>query len=99
MENAKECLDREFEGNNWTIKRATETLQADVIWYQCTKCTIRLKIVPYLESNDAVMIEMTKENHEHSDWESRKTYSVIREPARSKIIEYEKMSKYFCSAL
>ncbi|RMZ98670.1 hypothetical protein BpHYR1_024758 [Brachionus plicatilis] len=31
LENAKECLDREFEGNNWTIKRATETLQADLI--------------------------------------------------------------------
>ncbi|RNA11143.1 hypothetical protein BpHYR1_009956, partial [Brachionus plicatilis] len=29
LENAKECLDREFEGNNWTIKRATETLQSD----------------------------------------------------------------------
>ncbi|RNA29371.1 hypothetical protein BpHYR1_047952 [Brachionus plicatilis] len=36
---------------------------------------------------------MTDEVHDHSKWEKQKTNYVIREPARSKIIECEKMSK------
>ncbi|RMZ96810.1 hypothetical protein BpHYR1_015751 [Brachionus plicatilis] len=34
---------------------------------------------------------MTGEDHDHSKWEEQKTNFVIREPARSKIIEYEKI--------
>ena len=40
------------------------------------------------------MISLSKEIHDHSRWEARNTHYVIREPARSKIIEYEKMSKF-----
>ncbi|RNA16484.1 hypothetical protein BpHYR1_032608 [Brachionus plicatilis] len=50
LDDTKKCLDREFEGNNWIVKGPTETLQADMIWYQCTKCAIRLKSIAYLEN-------------------------------------------------
>ncbi|RNA03814.1 hypothetical protein BpHYR1_021729 [Brachionus plicatilis] len=43
-------MEAQFERKNWIVKRATETLEADIIWYQCTKCAIRLKIIPYLEN-------------------------------------------------
>ncbi|RNA27016.1 hypothetical protein BpHYR1_007846, partial [Brachionus plicatilis] len=35
---------------------------------------------------------MTDEVHDHSKWEKQKTNYVIREPVRSKMIEYEKMN-------
>lgn len=91
LDTAKKHLAHTFANNEWTCKRATENSAGDVIWYQCTKCAVRLKLFPGF--NDTIMIEITNEDHDHSKWEERKTNYVIKEPARSKIIEYEKMSK------
>ncbi|CAF0979499.1 unnamed protein product [Brachionus calyciflorus] len=89
---AKEHLDKPFEENSWTCKRATENLTWDVIWYKCVKCDIRLKIVPNSDLNDSVMICISNEIHDHSKWQESNRHYVIREPARSKIIEYERMN-------
>ncbi|RNA02241.1 hypothetical protein BpHYR1_049873 [Brachionus plicatilis] len=70
LEDTKKCLDREFEGNYWIVKRATETYQADIIWYQCTKCGINVQNVVSIifvfflhKINTDVAIYLNKNNH------------------------------------
>ncbi|RMZ95463.1 hypothetical protein BpHYR1_025512 [Brachionus plicatilis] len=80
LESAQGNLAMTFADNDWTCKRATENLPGDIMWYQCTKCTIRLKLYSF---NDSILIEMTDEVHDHSKWEKQKTNYVIKEPARN----------------